>query len=136
MRPNVTVRQISRMTDRQQIEAAIARFIAAYNAGDAATLINCYDADLVKLRQGAPPESRDEAAARISNVMAAYAGRLEVRNDEFLIAGDLAVVRGQLRIELTPRAGGSGQVLQRRFLEVWRKKNGEWLVFRTMDNTE
>jgi ketosteroid isomerase-like protein len=124
------------MTDRQQIEAAIGRFIAAYNAGDATALVNCYDAELVKLRQGAPPESRQETAARVSKVMANYAGRLEVRNDEFLISGDLAVVRGELKIELTPRAGGSAQILRRRFLEVWRKKNGEWLVFRTMDNSE
>jgi ketosteroid isomerase-like protein len=132
----MTVRQTLRMTDKQQIEAAIGRFIAAYNAGDAAALVSCYDAELVKLRQGAPPESRDETAARISNVMAGYAGRLEVKNDEFLISGDLAVVRGELRIELTPRAGGPGQSLQRRFLEVWRRKNGQWLVFRTMDNSD
>jgi len=134
MCPNVTVRHSLSMTDRQQIEAAIARFIAAYNAGDAAGLASCYDPDLIKLRQGAPPESRDETAARIAKVMEGYTGRLEVRNDEFLISGDLAVVRGELRLELTPRAGGDTQALQRRFLEVWRKKNGRWLVFRTMDN--
>ena len=136
MCPNLAVRQIPRMTDRQQIEAAIGRFIAAYNAGDAAALVDCYDPELGKLRQGAAPESRQETAARISKVMADHAGRLEVANDEFLISGDLAVVRGGLRIELTPRAGGPPQVLRRRFLEVWRKKNGEWRVFRTMDNSD
>jgi ketosteroid isomerase-like protein len=123
-------------TDRQQIEAAIARFIAAYNAGDVAALVSCYDAELVKLRQGAPPESREETTRRVAKVMADYAGRLEVRNDEFLISGDLAVVRGELRLDLMPKAGGPRQCLQRRFLEVWRKRNGEWLVFRTMDNSD
>jgi ketosteroid isomerase-like protein len=123
------------VTDKEQIQAAIDGFIASYNAGDIAGVMACYDADVIKLRQGAPPESRDETAARVSQVMAAYTGRLEVRNDEFLVSGELAVVRGELRIELTPRRGGEQQFLQRRFLEVWRKTSGQWRVFRTMDNS-
>jgi uncharacterized protein (TIGR02246 family) len=124
------------VTDKEQIQAAIEGFIAAYNAGDIAGVVDCYAPDLIKLRQGAPAESRDETAARVSQVMATYAGRLEVRNDEFLVSGDLAVVRGELRIELTPRRGGEKQLLQRRFLEIWRKAGGRWRVFRTMDNSD
>ncbi len=124
------------MTDKEQIEASIGRFIAAYNASDVAALMRCYDDTLIKWRQGAPPESRLEAEQRISQVMARYEGHLEVRNDEILVSGDLAVVRGELRIELISRAAGDKQCLQRRFLEIWRKTGGEWRVIRTMDNSE
>jgi ketosteroid isomerase-like protein len=124
------------MTDKEQIEAAIGRFIAAYNASDIAALMGCYDDTLIKLRQGAPPESRLEAEQRISQVMARYEGHLEVRNDEILVSGDLAVVRGELRIELLSRTAGDKQFLQRRFLEIWRKTDGEWRVIRTMDNSD
>jgi ketosteroid isomerase-like protein len=124
------------MTDTEQIEKEIRRFIAAYNASDVAGVVRCYDGALIKLRQGAPAESRDEAERRISQVMDRYTGHLEVRNDEILLSGDLAVVRGELRIELTPRGAGDRQSLRRRFLEVWRKTNGEWRVHRTMDNTD
>jgi ketosteroid isomerase-like protein len=59
-----------------------------------------------------------------------------VRNDEMLISGDLAVVRGELWVELTPKSGdGPVERLQRRFLEVWRKADGNWRVIRTMDNS-
>jgi ketosteroid isomerase-like protein len=124
------------MTDVQLIQAAIDRFIAAYNAGDLAGILGCYDSGLIKLRQGAPAESREQTERRLSQSMADYRGQLQVRNDEFLVSGNLAVVRGELRLELSPRAGGESVSLQRRFLEIWRKTDGEWLVYRTMDNSD
>lgn len=124
------------MTDKEQIEAAIATFIDAYNAGDVHGLMACYDPSLIKLRQGAAAESRDETESRLRQVVARFSGRLRVRNDELLISGDLAVVRGELWVELTPRSGdGPVERLQRRFLEVWRKADSTWRVVRTMDNS-
>jgi ketosteroid isomerase-like protein len=33
-------------------------------------------------------------------------------------------------------AGDIAKVLARRYLEIWRKEHGRWLVVRTMDNIE
>ena len=62
--------------------------------------------DSSKLRHGAPAENRDETEKRIAGVMRAFAGRLTVVNDEIVVSGDLAFVRGSLNITLTPRVGG------------------------------
>jgi len=123
------------MSDRDEIAAAIDRFIRAYNAGDLEQLLACYADDLIKDRQGAAAETRGETAERIRSVFRDYEGRLSVSNDEIVASGDLAYARGSLKITLTPRAGGPPLHLQRRFLEIWRKREGRWLVVRTMDNT-
>lgn len=123
------------MNDKNEIAAAIDRFIQAYNSGDLEQVIAYYADDLIKDRQGAAPEAKAEAAERIRGVFRNYEGRLSVANDEIVTSGDLAYTRGTLKITLTPRAGGPPQHLERRFLEIWRKRDGRWLVVRTMDNT-
>ena len=121
--------------DRDRIAAAIDAFIAAYNAGDVAKVLAYYADDLIKERQDAAAETKKETARRIEQVFRDFEGRLSVSNDEIVTSGDLAYARGTLRLTLTPRAGGAPRVLERRFLEIWRKREGDWLVVRTMDNT-
>ncbi|HTO76584.1 MAG TPA: nuclear transport factor 2 family protein [Thermoanaerobaculia bacterium] len=123
------------MTDEEEIAAAVERFLRAYNAGDVETIAGYYADDLVKDRQGAPPEKKAETVARVRGVFRDFSGSLSVSNDEIVVSGDLAYARGTLRITLTPRAGGTPQRVERRFLEIWRKREGRWLVTRTMDNT-
>ncbi len=123
------------MTDLDAIREQVRRFIDAYNAGDVDGIMRCYSADLVKTRQGAAPESYAETETRLRTFMQKFAGQLTVVNDELVVAGDLAYTRGSLTISITPRDGGAAQLLERRFLEIWRKEGGEWRVARTMDNT-
>ena len=125
----------STMTDADQIRAAITGLIAAYNAGDVDAVITYYADDLVKVRAGAARETRDETARRIKDVLARFTGHLEVHNDEIAVSGDMAFTRGSLAITLVPRAGGPTQTLERRYLEIWRKRSGRWVVVRTMDNS-
>jgi ketosteroid isomerase-like protein len=122
------------MSDEQQIRQAIAQFVEAYNAGDADHIASYYADDLVKLRAGAPAEAKDEAVRRVRDVLARFQGHLEVHNDEITVAGSMAFTRGRLLITLTPRAAGTPQTIERRYLEVWRKDGGRWRVIRTMDN--
>lgn len=123
------------MSDREEIEAAINGFIAAYNSGDLNGVLESYDDSLVKLRQGATPETKSEVARRLARVFEGFRTRVEVLNQEIEVGGDLAFARGRFRVTLTPRAGGASQEVQRRYLEIWRKRAGRWRVARTMDNT-
>ena len=125
----------SPLEDAADIQRAIEGFVAAYNAGNLDAVVAYYDEHLVKIRQGAAPESRADVARRLAEVFKAFSGRLEVQNDEVLVAGDLAITRGTLRVFLTPRAGGDVQRIERRYLEVWRRHNGRWVVFRSLDNS-
>jgi ketosteroid isomerase-like protein len=122
------------MTERDEIEAAIAGFIAAYNSGDLSGVLDSYDDSLVKLRQGATTETKSAIARRLAQVFADFRTHVEVINQEVEIGGDLAFTRGRFRVTLTPRAGGERRVLQRRYLEIWRRRGGRWRVARTMDN--
>jgi uncharacterized protein (TIGR02246 family) len=122
------------MTVEEEIKRVIDEFIKAYNSGDIDAVLACYGDDLVKLRQGAPPETKAEVARRVANVFNKFHSRVDVRNDEILVAGELAFTRGSFRVSLTPRAGGEAQTIDRRYLEVWGKENGRWSVIRTMDN--
>ena len=122
--------------DRAAITHAIASFKAAYDSGNLDAIAACYSDRLVKLRQGAPPETKPEVMARIAAVLRDYAGTVEVDNEELDGSGDFAFTRGTFVVTLTPKAGGAPKRIERRYLELWRKEGGRWLVFRTMDNSE
>lgn len=122
------------MSAEAEIRAAIEQFIAAYNAGDLASLLACYSDDLIKTRQGAPPETKSETARRVTEVFRLYQTSVEVVNDELHVGGDTAFTRGSFRVSLTPKAGGETRHIDRRYLEIWRRVDGQWKVARTMDN--
>jgi ketosteroid isomerase-like protein len=124
------------VNDQSAIEAAISNFVAAFNAGDIDALLQCYGDDLIKLRQGAAPETKSDVARRVSELFIHYRTRVEVVNDELLVSEGLAVGRGWFKVTLTSKTGGETQTFERRYLEVWRKEGNDWLVVRTMDNTE
>ena len=122
------------MDDRSQIEQNIRSFIEAYNSGDIAGVLECYDDDVIKLRNGAPPERKPELSLRLADVFEQFITHLDVVNEEIVVDGEIAFARGRLKVSLNARTGDSSQVFERRFLEIWRKADGRWLVFRTMDN--
>ena len=122
------------MTVKEEIKRSIDEFVNAYNSGDIDAVLACYGDDLIKLRQGAPPETKPEVARRVAEVFTKFHSRVDVSNDEILVSGELAFTRGSFRVTLTPKAGGETQTIDRRYLELWRKENGRWLVVRTMDN--
>ena len=124
------------MSAEKEIAAAIAEFAEVYNAGDLEKMMAYYGDDVIKVRQGAPPETKPEMARRVAAVFEKFHTRVEVMNDEIRVSGEMAYTRGSFRVTLTPKAGGEAQLIERRYLEIWRKEGGRWLVVRTMDNTE
>lgn len=122
------------MTEIKEIESAIRGFKRAYDAGNLDAVLAYYTDDLIKMRQGAEAETKKVTAQRVSSVFANFSSKVDVIVDEIIVEGNLAFTRGSFQVTLTPKAGGEKIVMERRYLEVWRKVNGEWLVARTMDN--
>jgi len=123
--------------DRDQIEARIRQFIDAFHSGDLESLLSTYSDDLIKARADLADEAKPQTAARLEQVFRDYDRQLAVRNDEIVVQGSLAYVRGVLDITLTPRSRGAAIHAHRRFIEIWRKEeDGEWRVARTMDNRD
>jgi ketosteroid isomerase-like protein len=125
------------VSDRKLIETAISEFTAAYNSSDADRVIQYYADDLIKIRNGAPPETKPDTARRIREVFEHYRSRVEVVTDEIEVHGEMAFTSGSFRVTLAPKTGaGQTQTLDRRYLEIWRKTQGRWQVARTMDNVQ
>jgi len=120
--------------DEREIRSLIETFAAAHAAGHLQGVLDCYSDDLVKLRNGSPAETKAVVAERIAQVFEKYHSKVDATVDEILVDGDLAVVRGNFTVSLTPKSGGDEQTFERRYLEVWRRAEGRWLVARTMDN--
>ena len=126
-------------SDREHILGLIDRFVDAYNRGDAAGLIAAFADDYVDMSEGEPTVRGEQAIrhteARLLETFAKFTGRLSVDVDELEVLGDWAYDYGHLRIELHPKQGGEPAVVQRRFLEIWRRgPDGAWKAARGMDN--
>ncbi len=119
-----------------ELVAGIAKFIDAYSTGDVDAIARYYSDSLVKLREGAPPESKADVISRVKRTFRDFVGHLEVTSDEIGISQDLAFTRGSFVVTLTPRSGGQPTVVRKRFLEIWRREDGRWVVCRAMDNSE
>lgn len=125
--------------DQQTIREVIDGFIRAYNAGDVGRLMKAYTDDIVDMSEGEPTvqgaQVRKDTEARLRDTFAKFTASLTVRVDEIEIMGDRAFDRGVLRVELQPKGAGEVVIVERRFLEIWRREpDGEWRVARAMDN--
>ena len=76
------------MSEKAAIEEAIAGFKESYDAGDLDGILNYYSDDLIKLRHGAPAESKAELAARVAQVFENYHSTVDVVVDEVLSSGE------------------------------------------------
>jgi ketosteroid isomerase-like protein len=126
--------------DQQKIRQAIEGFVEAYNQGDVDTLLAVYTEDCVDMSEGQPTlvgdQVRQDTKARLNDTFTKFTGHLTVEVDEIEVAGDCAFDRGTLRLELRPKAEGQPVLVERRFIEIWRRgQDGEWRVARCIDNS-
>jgi ketosteroid isomerase-like protein len=126
-------------SDREHILGLIDQLVDAYNRGDAAGLIAAFADDYVDMSEGEPTVRGEQAMrhteARLLETFTKFNGRLSVDVEELEVLGDWAYDYGRLRIELHPKRGGEPTVVERRFLEIWRRgPNGTWKAARGMDN--
>lgn len=122
------------MNDGEAIETAISEFVSAYNANNVERMLAGYSDDLIKLRNGAPPETKPETARGVTEVFERFHSRVDVVTDEIRAFGEVGFTRGSFRVALTPKAGGDSQIVERRYLEIWRKERagGRWRARWTM----
>jgi ketosteroid isomerase-like protein len=127
-------------SDKKKIQQTIDCFVRAYNAGDLAQLMNVYANDFVDMSDGQPTlqgaVAREDNALRLRDTFSKFNGHLTVHVEQIETAGDWAFDRGVLRVELHPKAGGPPVLVERRFLEIWRRdSDGQWRAIQSMDNS-
>ena len=121
--------------DVRAILSSIDRFAEALGRGDSATAVTTYADDLIYMPEGIATDhgkagTRDAFKAMVAN----YKVDLKVKTDEVTVCGPVAYDLGSVRMTLTPKSGGEARVIEKRFLEVWRKDPSGWRVIRVMNN--
>ena len=76
---------IAEMNDEQMIDEVIGSFLHAYNSGDLEGVLGSYTNDLIKLRQGAPAETKPEVAKRLAAIFKDFISNVEVVNEELIV---------------------------------------------------
>ena len=109
----------------------------AFNAGDAAGLSRHYAEDAVRLPpDGAPARGRGAIQASFAADFRETSFECSGANDEVRVMGNMAVVWGHDNCRETPKAGGSGRTTLSRWMVVYERLGGEWLiVHETWENT-
>ena len=117
---------------RAAIEAANARFVAAYREGDAAAVAACYTADAQLLPANSEPVTGTEAIARFwAGVMKMGIADARLETVELEPLGDAAVEVGRYRL-----AGADGGTLdQGKYMVLWHREGESWKLHRDIWTT-
>jgi len=127
--------------DREMIERRIHDLVSAYNRGDIDAVMSVFAADLVDMSAGEATlrgaQAHRQTSDRLRDTFTKFKGHLTVTSEEIEVAGDWAFDWGTLQVRLDPLEGGQPKIIERRFLEIWRRsKTGGWQVVRGMENSE
>jgi ketosteroid isomerase-like protein len=117
------------MTDIQAastaVEAAEARRIAATLAGDFDTVSSLIGDDLHYVHSSAVFEDKPTYLQRLREGFYRYRG-LTVKSRSLRVMGDVVLINGDIHIEVEVQ--GSPKDVMSRYLQVWAKRDGRWLM--------
>ena len=113
--------------DEARIRARLSKWVEQFNTGDYAGAATIWAPDLIGVIPGRPDDTYAREVEGARNAKPSPV-RFELRIDEVLVDGDMAVVRDTWR-----QLGGAKVVVFRSF-EVWRRQpDGEWKIARWID---
>jgi ketosteroid isomerase-like protein len=128
---------VSNAADLAAITAFNARYLAAINSADMATLSSLTDEDHIMLIPGRAPLV-GKAANDVANARYFEQFNTDERWDpvETVIDGNLAYQRGTFTSTATPKAGGAARTAKGSFLRIYRRQSdGSWRMTRDMFNS-
>ena len=124
-------------TDTAPIDDVRNRYVAAYNAGDAAGVAALFAEDAVSMPDHAPAlVGRAAIENSIKQTFAQNSVNITVTPGETEITGDIAHEHGTFSITVTPKAGGNAMTETGKYLVILKRgSDGTWLVHHDIDNT-
>jgi uncharacterized protein (TIGR02246 family) len=119
-------------SDIAVLKAAAAIFMEAFNTEDAETLAALFTEDGVMLPPNAPAIfGRDAIRASSREDFAMMDQAIELEDLEITVEGDLGYKAGRYRVR-----SEKNQLIDRgKYIEIWRKVDGQWLIHRDIWNS-
>jgi len=128
------------MDDTYAINVAKTEYREGFNTGDADRVVSVFAPEFTDNSDGRPSRYGNDAPAKLREYLrrlfADYKAHLNVIIAAIVIAGELAYDYGWHELTLTPVNGGEPRLIRMRYLELWRKQNGEWRIIRYIDNDD
>ena len=116
--------------DEAQLKRASKAWEEAFNASDEKALAAIYAPDGMLLPPNAEFMRGREAIANYwAELIASVKGELEIQ--EVLVQGDLACIVGTFKLF----AAGGEVVDQGKYVEIWKRGDGQWQLYRDIWNT-
>jgi uncharacterized protein (TIGR02246 family) len=124
-------------TDTAPIDDVRNRYVAAYNAGDAAGVAALFAEDAVSMPDHAPAlMGRAAIENSMKQTFAQNTVNITVTPGETEITGDIAHEHGTFSVTVTPKAGGNAMTETGKYLVILKRgSDGTWLVHHDIDNT-
>jgi uncharacterized protein (TIGR02246 family) len=124
-------------TDTAPIDEVRNRYVAAYNAGDAAGVAALFAEDAIDLPDHQPAlEGRAAIENNLKEMFAQNTVAISITPDETEIVGDIAHEHGTFSVTITPKAGGGPMTDSGKYLVILKRgSDGAWLLHHGMDNT-
>lgn len=119
------------------IAACEEQWLRAFHAADVDALVGLHAGDAVLMPDGEPIVSGSEAIrAWFEAGFAREVTRQTIDNDEIVVSGGWAFMRGHWTLTIAPRGGGPARRLQGKHLVIWqRQDDGSWKVARDIWNS-
>jgi uncharacterized protein (TIGR02246 family) len=124
--------------DLTKINAVRDGFAAAFNAGDAAKVVDLYTADAVAMpSHHATVTGRDALLAYNRDFFNQMSAKVTITPVETTVSGNLGYDRGTYTMTVTPKSGGAPMNDQGKYVVVLQKQSdGSWKVTRDIDNSD
>ena len=113
------------------------KYVAAFNAGDAAGVAALFAEDAVSLpAHHAALEGRAAIESYMRDTFAQYTTNITVTPGETEVVGDIGHEHGAFTITMTPKTGGNAMTDTGKYLVVLKRgSDGRWLLHHDIDNT-
>lgn len=123
--------------DSATIAAREERWLAAFNSTDVDSLVGLYAGDAILMPEGEPIVAGSDAIrAWFEDSFARAVTRQTIHNDEIVVTGDWAYMRGRWTLTTMLRDGGEARRLKGKHLVIWQRQgDGSWKVARDIWNS-
>ncbi len=123
--------------DRERMAEISDEWLSAYERGDLDAIMANVHPDAVLMPHN---QTTSRGTAAVRDYFSTRVGRPGVRFlnelEEIRINGSWAFVLGSFAVEATPDGGNPTIVHRGRYLVLYEKADGEWLMLRDMDNLD